>query len=172
MFIALFVALPDRNWTLRDAHATSTPACSSGVGIGGTRNAAIANTIGGHGCVVIKYVDAGVATYATFNYTGADQTWTVPSGVTSASFHLLGAGGGGSDESDATYKGGNGGGAGYAAGTYTVTAGQVYVVIANTEHQQPMAVAGAAARSRIGPRVMHRVVADRQFACRALLRMS
>jgi len=129
MFIALFVALPDRNWTLRDAHATSTPACSSGVGIGGTRNAAIANTIGGHGCVVIKYVDAGVATYATFNYTGADQTWTVPSGVTSASFHLLGAGGGGSDTSDATYKGGNGGGAGYAAGTYTVTAGQVYVVI-------------------------------------------
>jgi hypothetical protein len=129
MFIALFVALPDRNWTLRDAHATSTPACSSGVGIGGTRNAAIANTIGGHGCVVIKYVDAGVATYATFNYTGADQRWTVPSGVTSASFHLLGAGGGGSDESDATYKGGNGGGAGYAAGTYTVTAGQVYVVI-------------------------------------------
>jgi len=79
--------------------------------------------------VVIKYVDAGVATYATFNYTGADQTWTVPSGVTSASFHLLGAGGGGSDESDVTYKGGNGGGAGYAAGTYTVTAGQVYVVI-------------------------------------------
>ena len=129
LFATLFVAIPDRNWTLRDAHATSTPACSSGVGIGGTRNAAIANTIGGHGCVVIKYVDAGVATYATFNYIGADQTWTVPSGVTSASFHLLGAGGGGSDTSHGTYKGGNGGGAGYAAGTYTVTAGQVYVVI-------------------------------------------
>jgi len=31
------------------------------------------------------------------------------------------------------------------------------------ERLQLTAVAGAAARSRIGPRVMHRVVADQQF---------
>ena len=125
MFVALFVALPDRNWTLRDAHATSTPACSSGVGVGGPDSNTVANTVGGHGCVVIKYVDAGVVTYATFNYTGEDQTWTVPSGVTSAIFFLLGAGGGGSTY--ATF--GDGGGGGYATGSYSVTAGQIFTII-------------------------------------------
>ena len=62
----------------------------------------------GHGCVVIKYVSDGVVLYETFNYTGADQTWTVPSGVTSAVFFLLGAGGGGSTY--ATFGDGGGGG--------------------------------------------------------------
>ena len=35
-----------------------------------------------------------LATTETFNYTGAAQTWTVPAGVTSASFDLFGAQGG------------------------------------------------------------------------------
>ena len=107
---AFFVAFPDRNLSLRDADAAplSSPACASGVGVGGTKNAAVASTIGGHGCVVIKYVSSGTPQYETFNYTGADQTWTVPSGVTSATFFLLGAGGGGSDsDRHPTYSGGN-----------------------------------------------------------------
>jgi len=79
--------------------------------------------------VVIKYVDAGVATYATFNYTGDNQTWTVPSGVTYAYVYLLGAGGGGSDSSHPTYKGGNGGGGGYAEGEIAVTPGSRYTII-------------------------------------------
>ncbi len=129
---AFFVAFPDRNLSLRNADAAplSSPACASGVGVGGTKNAAVASTIGGHGCVVIKYVSSGTPQYETFNYTGADQTWTVPSGVTSATFLLLGAGGGGSDSDyNTTYSGGNGGGGGFATGDYSVTAGQTFTVI-------------------------------------------
>jgi hypothetical protein len=70
LFATLFVAIPDRNWTFREARAASSPACVTGVGIGGSDSNTVADTVGGHGCVVIKYVEAGVVTYATFNYTG------------------------------------------------------------------------------------------------------
>ncbi len=98
------------------AAVASTPTCANGVGVGGTRNATLVNTIGGHGCVVVKYLVNGAYDYDTFNYTGADQTWTVPNGITQAWVYLVGAGGGASDTSHATYKGGNGGGGGYAQG--------------------------------------------------------
>ena len=111
------------------AAPASTPACNIGVGIGGTRSNTIANTIGGHGCVVVKYASSGAYVYDTFNYTGSDQTWTVPSGVTYAYVYLLGAGGGGSDSSHATYKGGNGGGGGYVEGEIAVTPGSRYTII-------------------------------------------
>ena len=143
---AFFVAFPDRNFSLIDARATSLPACTSGVGLGGTRSSSVASTIGGHGCVVIKYVVNGSAHYETFNYTGADQTWTVPSAVTSVSFFLLGAGGGASDTSDATYKGGNGGGGGYARGEYPVTSGSSYTIIVGQ-------AGGGAASVDVGPSV-------------------
>ena len=39
-------------------------------------------------------VTAGDQTTCTFEYTGADQTWTVPDGVTAATFELVGAPGG------------------------------------------------------------------------------
>ena len=127
LLAALFVAFPDRNFSLGGADAaSSSPACASGVGVGGTNNGTAASTAGGNGCVVIKYVDAGVVTYETFNYTGVDQTWTVPSGVTSVIFYLLGAGGGGVPMAGGY---GDGGGGGYATGTYTVSSGQVLTVI-------------------------------------------
>ena len=128
LFATLFVAIPDRNFSLSNADAapSASPACASGVGVGGTNSATVATTAGGNGCVVIKYVDAGVVTYETFNYTGVDQTWTVPSGVTSVIFHLHGAGGGGVPISGSY---GDGGGGGYATGTYTVSSGQVLTVI-------------------------------------------
>ncbi|NBO56171.1 MAG: hypothetical protein EBU84_16630, partial [Actinobacteria bacterium] len=126
LLATLFIAFPDRNLSLGGAEAaSSSPECASGVGVGGTTNATVASTVGGHGCVVIKYVSAGVVQYETFNYTGADQTWTVPSGVTSAIFFLLGAGGGGATKA----SGGNGGGGGYATGSYAVTAAQELKVI-------------------------------------------
>ena len=54
---------------------------------------------------------------STFNYvSNSTQSWTAPSGVTSAQFHIWGAGGGGS-------VGGEGG---YTTGTYTVVPGRVY----------------------------------------------
>ncbi len=126
LLAALFVAFPDRNLSLGGADAaSSSPACASGVGVGGTTNATVASTVGGHGCVVIKYVSSGTSQYETFSYTGADQNWTVPSGVTSANFYLLGAGGGGATKT----SGGDGGGGGYATGSYAVTPGNVLTII-------------------------------------------
>ena len=111
------------------ASGSSVPTCVIGTGVGGMRNDNVALTRGGDGCVVIKYVLAGADVYETFRFTGADQTWTVPTGVTSAEFLLVGAGGGGSIGTDATFKGGNGGGGGYARGVRTVVTGQIYTVI-------------------------------------------
>lgn len=53
---------------------------------------------------------------------GADQTWTVPSGVTSVQFKVWGAGGGGAV---ATEFGGSGG---YASGFRTVTPGETFTL--------------------------------------------
>ncbi|CAN2228422.1 Listeria/Bacterioides repeat [Candidatus Nanopelagicaceae bacterium] len=99
-----------------------SPTCVAGVGKGGPVTSTIALTKAGNGCVAITYQVSGVSTTTTFNYTGADQSWTVPSGVTSATFFLIGAGGGGN------YAFGGGGG-GFATGTYPVTAGQILKVI-------------------------------------------
>ena len=60
----------------------------------------------------------------TFNYTGSDQTFTVPTGVTSIQVTMWGAGGGGSTGATAT-----GGAGAYIKGTLTVTPGQTYTVI-------------------------------------------
>ncbi len=127
LLAALFVAFPDRNFSLSNADAapSTSPACASGVGVGGTTSATVASTVGGHGCVVIKYISGGVAQYETFSYTGAEQNWTVPGGVTSANFFLLGAGGGGATKA----LGGDGGGGGYATGSYAVTPGNVLTII-------------------------------------------
>lgn len=59
----------------------------------------------------------------TFSYTGADQTLTVPAGVTSISVDLRGAGGGN------TGNAGVGGTGGKTVGTLAVTAGQVYKIV-------------------------------------------
>jgi len=109
-----------------NASPVLSPSCVSGVGIGGTNSATASSTRGGNGCVVIAFTSGGIAQYATFNFTGSDQSWTVPSGVSSVVFHLIGAGGGGVPLAG-TY--GDGGGGGYARGSYAVTAGQVLTVI-------------------------------------------
>jgi len=102
---------------LRNPSAT----CAAGVGKGGPVGATFAATGAGDGCVVISYKVSGSTTLTTFNYTGSDQSWTVPTGVTTATFYLIGAGGGGS-----LYAGGGGG---FATGSYAVTPGQVLKVI-------------------------------------------
>jgi uncharacterized repeat protein (TIGR02543 family) len=100
----------------------TSPSCAAGVGKGGIQSGTVASTKAGNGCVGISYFASGVSTTVSFNYTGADQSWTVPSGVTSVTFYLFGAGGGGNNRT----SGGNGG---YATGGYSVTAGQVYTII-------------------------------------------
>jgi hypothetical protein len=66
--------------------------CQAGVGLGGVPGTT-ANQAG-NGCVLIKYSLSNKTYYQSFNYTGANQSWTSPSDVTSLTFYLLGAGGG------------------------------------------------------------------------------
>jgi hypothetical protein len=60
-----------------------------------------------------------------FAYTGADQTWTVPQGVTSINVQLWGAQGGG----DNYVNNATGGYGGYVNGVLTVTPGQVLTIV-------------------------------------------
>jgi hypothetical protein len=73
--------------------------------------------------VQVSCMSCYVAGSATFSYTGAVQSWTVPCGVTSASFTVDGAAG--AANSDGNVAGGLGGS---ATGTLTVTQGQVLEV--------------------------------------------
>jgi uncharacterized repeat protein (TIGR02543 family) len=104
----------------------ASPRCATGVGVGGAASSTLALTQGGDGCVVIAYLSSGTTAFKTFNYTGASQSWTVPAGVTSATFYLIGAGGGGVTQGTGT---GTGGGAGFARGTVGVTPGATFEII-------------------------------------------
>lgn len=77
-------------------------------------------------------------TTLTFNYTGAQQSFTVPAGVTSVQISAAGAGGGGNGSSA-------GGAGGAASGTLAVTPGQVvYVYVGGGGGAGGIGVAGAA----------------------------
>ncbi len=99
-----------------------SPSCAAGVGKGGIKTATVSANKGGNGCVGISFQVGGVSSMVTFNYTGSNQSWTVPTGVTAATFYLIGAGGGGG----VSFAGGGGG---YATGSYAVTPGQTLTVI-------------------------------------------
>jgi len=71
------------------------------------------------GCIITGSVYVQVITVQTFNFTGSDQTFSVPSGVTSLQVKAWGAGGGG----------GGGGGAAFVNGNLAVTQGQVLTVV-------------------------------------------
>ena len=102
--------------------ASAKPSCAAGVGKGGLGTGSYLTTDAGNGCAIIKYISGGSTFYANFDYTGADQSWTVPAGVTNATFYLLGAGGGGG-------RAFGGGGGGYATGSYSVTPGNVLTIV-------------------------------------------
>lgn len=65
--------------------------------------------------------------YQYFNYTGSPQNWTVPAGITTVGLSLWGAQGG--DGGQGTYTQGIGGKGGYAAGTLSVSPGDVLTFI-------------------------------------------
>ncbi|MFA5868063.1 MAG: DUF2341 domain-containing protein [Actinomycetota bacterium] len=69
-----------------------------------------------------------VVTTNVFDYTGADQTYTVPAGVYSINVKEWGAGGGGGNAGGWNY-GFAGGGGGYTTGDIAVTPGQVLTVM-------------------------------------------
>lgn len=120
--IAVFSA-PERE--MKTARAATS--CPTGTGYGGslTNDANSGLSAAGNGCVII--VDSGGTT--AFVHTGADQTWTVPAGVTSVEFHLIGAGGGGGLQNRGGSSGSNGGGGGYATGRLAVNPGDQYLII-------------------------------------------
>lgn len=123
MSLAVVLMLP---WMQdRTTAASASPSCATGAGYGGTTGTGTTDPIGGNGCVLIEYNDGTGTVFETFNHTGAVQSWTVPTGVASVRFHLIGAGGGGGRNGTTA----NGGGGGYATGDYTVTAGAVFDII-------------------------------------------
>lgn len=122
LFVSVISIAPSESF----AAPASSPSCATGVGVGGPGSATLATTRGGNGCVVIKYSVNGSTLFETFNYTGADQIWTVPTGVTNAMFYLLGAGGGGVPLGTIY---GSGAGGGFASGSYTVAPAQVLTII-------------------------------------------
>lgn len=83
-----------------------------GTGVGGV------NSRGGHGLVVMS------RGFQDFCFSGADELWTVPGGVTSITAHAWGAGGGGSSG----YINAPGSGAGYATRTRTVDPGDKMLI--------------------------------------------
>jgi hypothetical protein len=63
-----------------------------------------------------------------YTYTGSDQTFTVPTGITSITTEMWGGGGGGGNAGGWNY-GYPGGGAGYTTATLSVTPGQTLTVM-------------------------------------------
>lgn len=71
---------------------------------------------------------AGFTDCARFTFSGGDQTFTVPDGVTSLDVRMWGAGGGGDTQVFPAPRGLSGGPGGYTTGTLAVTAGQSLTV--------------------------------------------
>ena len=74
------------------------------------------------------YYNGGSTSTVTtaFSYTGSNQTWTAPAGVTSAVVKLWGAGGGGGSKAAGSIDGRGGGGGGYITATCTTVPTTVY----------------------------------------------
>jgi uncharacterized repeat protein (TIGR02543 family) len=105
------------------------PNCAPGAGVAGVTSNVAANTHGGNGCVLVKYVSSGTTYFETFNYSGSNQTWTVPAGVNTATFILIGAAGGGTLWTAGAAWKQNGGNGGFTTGNYSVTPGSNFTII-------------------------------------------
>lgn len=68
---------------------------NTGGGGGGQEGPTGNSGAGGSGIVILSYPTGTSGTITTFSYTGANQTYTVPTGVTSIQVYMWGAGGGG-----------------------------------------------------------------------------
>ena len=71
-----------------------------------------------------------------FSYTGSNQTFTPPTGVTSFAIYMWGAGGLGGSSTSGTRNGGDGGAGGYVAGTVSnYTAGTTFSILVGQGNQ-------------------------------------
>jgi hypothetical protein len=108
------------------------------VGIGATSPAA---TLAVSGVIAQQYAGTGMPfpiqpmltapagkTKVTFSCTGADQSFTVPAGITAILVKLWGAGGGGGN-SGGWSSGSRGGGGGHTIGIIPCTPGQVFYIV-------------------------------------------
>jgi hypothetical protein len=116
-----------------NAAPLSSPNCTLGVGLGGTPG--VSTNQAGHGCVIIKYNNGSADVYETFNYTGADQSWTSPASTTALTFYLVGAGGGAMNAASR----GPGASGGFATGSYSAASSTAFKIIVGqggngTEH--------------------------------------
>jgi|GEM_PF-3608572 len=73
--------------------------------------------------ILLFWGNSSAQTTVPFTYTGSEQSWTVPAGVTSIDVKLWGAGGGGD------YNGSSGGSGGFVKGTLAVTPGQILKIV-------------------------------------------
>ena len=80
------------------------------------------------GLLDIRSVNANQES-VVYDYTGADQTFVVPPGITSITVKMWGGGGGGGNAGGWTY-GYPGGGGGYTTATLAVTPGQILTLMA------------------------------------------
>lgn len=78
---------------------------------------------------VYAAADGSLKTPAIFHCTGADQTYTVPAGVTSVTVYMWGAGGGSGNPATGSSYGFYGGAGGYTSGTISVTPGTTYSIL-------------------------------------------
>jgi hypothetical protein len=93
------------------------------------------------GVTVTSGVNLGRNPFAqTFSFTGGEQTWSVPSGVSSATVKVWGAGGATGGSGNGTF----GGAGGFSSGTLSVSGGQTYRVIVGGggNHSRNSAVSG------------------------------
>jgi hypothetical protein len=71
-----------------------------------------------------------ISGYQSFTYTGADQSFVVPAGVSSLDVVMRGAGGGGSSRQPAgLFDAASGGAGAYVTGTISVTPGETLRIV-------------------------------------------
>lgn len=107
--------------SLGAARANSANANATGAG---------GNTVGAIGEDARVVITHGT-TDVVFNYTGFDQTFTVPAGVTEITVALWGAGGGAANHASgwATRRSGRGGAGAFVTGTLSVTEGEELKIV-------------------------------------------
>jgi len=81
---------------------------------------------------------APIANRTVYNYTGGDQTFTVPAGVTTIYAKMWGAGGAGGNQGGWNLPGSAGGAGGFSIGAIAVTPGQQLIVMVGGKGTQFM----------------------------------
>ncbi|MEI6765667.1 MAG: PKD domain-containing protein [Bacteroidota bacterium] len=116
------------NWTFQSGSPATSTAQNPSVTWSTTGTYSVSLTVTQNGCSSTTNSSISINTCynhsqsQTFSYTGADQTWTVPSGTCSITVEAFGAQGG------TSFAGAIGGKGAYIKGTFTVASGDVITI--------------------------------------------